>query len=153
MIVEPTGFDREHVCEIPTPSGVDCVTFSGYAKFLFTDNNNVGGPTGASGVLHGVEDRDERWEAWTVRMVVGPKFRGIRCASPSVFVGGYVFNNSDTVDDSGVHIDSLTWDTVGLPPPETNLERLRIEVKMRIRGGLDFKVTNLGYQATLVGIQ
>lgn len=152
MIIEPSGFDKEAICELPTPPGADSFAVSGYAHFFTLPVNALGGPAIDSDKLTGDEDSDSKWVDWTVRMVVGPKLRAIRCVSPLVFVGGFSFNDSDEADDSGWHIDSVTWDTVGLTPPEDHLERLRIEAVIRVRGGKGFGITKLGYHAVLVGI-
>lgn len=126
---------------------------SGYAQFLFSNEDELGGPIGSTTSLRGDGDSDSKWVAWTVQMVVGPKMRAIRCAVPSVSVAGFSFNDSDTVDDSGWHIDAVRWNTEGEPPPEDLLERLRLEVDIRIRGGDGFAITKLGYHAILVGRQ
>lgn len=151
MIVEPNGFEKEEICSIPTPPGADCSAVSGYARFFSIPENTLGGPVPDPGKLTGDEDSDSEWVEWTVRMVVGPKMRAIRCASPLAYVAGFSFNDSDEADDSGWHIDSVAWDTVGMKPPEDHLERLRIEAVIRVRGGQGFGITKLGYHAILVG--
>ena len=150
-IIEPTGFEQEERLQVPV-SGVHCLVVSGYANFLFTVSNNVGGPTPSDDAPKGDPDDDSRWLAYDVRMVVGPRWRGVRDVSPSVHLAGWSFANSDEVDDSGFHIDTCTWDTVGMPEPDTELERIRLLVKLRVRGGTDFGVTKLGYQLVANGV-
>ena len=39
-----------------------------------------------------------------------------------------------------------------MPEPDTDLERVRLKIKMRVRGGPGFAVTKLSYQLVAVGV-
>jgi hypothetical protein len=148
-IVEPTAFEKEERLQIPTPAGADCLVISGYAGFTVIPVNTLGGP--ASGELVGDEDDDSQWVPYTVHMVVGPKWLGVRDVSPIVTVAGYTFEDSDEADDSGYQVDTCTWDTVGLTEGQTEFERVRLKVDIRMRGGSGFSVTKLAYHLVVNG--
>ena len=151
-IIEPSGLEKEENLDIPVSGNVDCRVVSGYANFVLFPVNNIGGPTPANDAPSGSSLSDAEWEAHEVHMVVGPRWRAVRDVSPSVSIAGYKFDDSDEADDSGFHIDTCEWDTVGLPPPDTNFEKIRLKVNLRARGGRGFDVTKLSYQLVAVGI-
>jgi len=150
VIVEPNAFEEEEQLQIPTSgSAIQCWVISGYASFAWTPVNNVGGPTPDK--LTGDPDDDTQWVSYTVHMVVGPKWLAVRDVSPIVTVAGYTFDNSDEADDSGYQVDTCTWDTVGLLEGQTEFERVRLKVELRMRGGSGFGITKLAYHLVANG--
>ena len=84
-------------------------------------------------------------------MEVGPPWRSVRDVSPIVTVAGFSFKDNDSADASGTEIRSCTWDTVGLTGDQSNLERIRLKVDVRMCGGADYSVIKLAYHLVAVG--
>ena len=149
-IFVPEDFEKEEQMTIPTPPGADCIALSGYASFSEIPVNTLGGPSPSK--LEGDAGDDSVWVGYEVHMVVGPKWRGVRDVSPIVTVAGFSFDDSDEADDSGYQVDTCTWDTVGLSENQTEFERIRLKVNIRMRGGDGFSVTKLAYHLVAVGL-
>jgi len=149
-IIEPSSLETEEIMNIPVASaGVLCKVISGYANFSDFENL-LGGPE--LGPLKGDPDDDDRiWIKYTVHMVVGPKWNDVRDVSPIVTVAGFSFLDSDSADDSGTQIDTCTWDTVGLSEGQTQFEKIRLKVELRLCGGNEYAITKLAYHLVAVG--
>jgi len=146
MIVEPIRLADEERLEIPlTGTGINCLVISGYAEFNLDAND-------ARHSIHGDEDDDGKALHYTAHMVVGPTWLGVRDVSPVVALAGYYHGNPDEADIGGYDIQSCTWDTVGLPPPNTNLEQIRLKVELEIRGGIQHKIQRLAYHLVANGV-
>ena len=138
-IITPVTLDAEEVMDIPvTGSGTQCRVVSGYANFYEKDLLNV----------HGAP---QEWVLYDVHMVVGPKWLDVRDCSPIVGIDGFSFVDNDSADASETEIVACTWDTVGLSDGQTNFERIRLKVKLRMCGGIRYSVLKLGYHLVAVG--
>ncbi|MCV7067004.1 hypothetical protein [Mycolicibacterium houstonense] len=165
-IITPASLETEELLNIPVPSaGTQCRVISGYANFMDKDINNVyGAPIGleplpGSDVLQDLplsgdfypNDDDKTWRAHEVHMEVGPPWRSVRDVSPIVTVAGFSFQDNDSADASGTEIRSCTWDTVGLTGDQSNFERIRLKVDVRMCGGKDYSIIKLAYHLVAVG--
>ena len=165
-IITPESFETEEIMNIPVASsGTQCRVISGYANFFDKSNTNVyGAPIGlgpppGSNVLDPLplsgdfypNDDDKTWRTHDVHMEVGPPWRSVRDVSPIVTVAGFSFKDNDSADASGTEIRSCTWDTVGLTGDQSNLERIRLKVDVRMCGGADYSVIKLAYHLVAVG--
>jgi len=153
VILTPSGFEKEENVDIPVAgSGVLCRAVSGYARFYNPDFTNSHGAPIIDGGLQGDPDDDDRkWVTHNVHMVVGPKWQSVRDVSPIVTVAGFQFWDSDDADASGTEILTCTWDTVGEPDGQTELQRIRLKVKLRMCGGHQYWITKLAYHLVAVG--
>jgi hypothetical protein len=97
------------------------------------------------------DDDDQKWVTHNVHMVVGPKWLAVRDVSPIVTVPGFQFWDSDSADASGSEILTCTWDTVGESEGQTEFERIRLKVKLRLCGGEQYWITKLAYHLVAVG--
>lgn len=154
-IIEPMSFEPEEVIAIPVASsGALCHAISGYANFYNKDfANEFGAPLDPSitGDIY-PSDEDKKWKTYNVHMVVGPKWNNVRDVSPIVTVAGFSFRDSDSADASGTEILQCKWDTVGLSEGQTELERIRLKVKLRLCGGNEYSIIKLAYHLVAVGI-
>jgi hypothetical protein len=116
---------------------------SGYASF-------EPGVTPQS-AIQGDPDDDIAMVDHTIHMVVGPQWKNVRDVSPIVARAGFGHTESDEADATGYVIDSCTWQTVASPAPNTHLERIRLVVKLRLRGGGASWLTRLAYHLTATG--
>jgi hypothetical protein len=149
-IITPENFETEEIMNIPVAgSGAQCRVVSGYANF-YDFINNYGEPID-SPIKGDPDDDDTIWITHEVHMVVGPKWTDVRDVSPSVFVAGFSFRDSDSADRSGTEIMQCTWDTVGLSEGQTNFERIRLKVNLRLCGGEEYSIIKLGYHLVAVG--
>jgi hypothetical protein len=149
-IITPENFETEQIMNIPVAgSGALCRVVSGYANF-YDFINNYGEPLG-SPIKGDPDDDDMIWITHEIHMVVGPKWNDVRDVSPTVFVAGFDFRDSDSADRSGTEILQCTWDTVGLSEGQTNVERIRLKVKLRLSGGEGYSIIKLGYHLVAVG--
>jgi hypothetical protein len=149
IIREPVSYDKEHGLKIPSTQ--DCFAVSGYAKFHdgFQKSGKPHCPW--THALVGDSNDDEKWVRYRAYLIVGPKWKSLKSVSPIVTVAGYTFSDSDEADASGAHIDGCSWDTVGLPEPETDLERIRLKVELRVAGGSSYVVSKLAYHLIAIG--
>ena len=153
-IIEPMSFEEEQVMAIPVASsGTLCRAISGYANFYNKEfANEHGAPLDVSitGDVY-PDDDDLKWTSYNVHMVVGPKWNNVRDVSPIVSVAGFSFRDSDSADASGTEILECKWDTVGLSEGQTELERIRLKVKLRLCGGNGYSIIKLAYHLVAVG--
>ena len=153
-IIEPMSFEEEQVMAIPVASsGTLCRAISGYANFYNKEfANEHGAPLDVSitGDVY-PDDDDLKWTTYNVHMVVGPKWNNVRDVSPIVAVAGFSFRDSDSADASGTEIIQCKWDTVGLSEGQTELERIRLKVKLRLCGGNGYSIIKLAYHMVAVG--
>jgi len=153
-ITEPMSFEQEEVVAIPVASsGTLCRAISGYPNFYNKDfANEHGAPLDVSitGDVY-PDDDDLKWTTYNVHMVVGPKWNNVRDVSPIVSVAGFSFRDSDSADASGTEILECKWDTVGLSEGQTELERIRLKVKLRLCGGNGYSIIKLAYHLVAVG--
>ncbi|MGV0740919.1 hypothetical protein [Mycolicibacterium sp. XJ870] len=165
-IITPVSLEPEEIMSIPVAaSGAVCRVVSGYANFHDKDNHNVHGapigldPLPGEDVLQELpligdtypNDDDKKWSPYEVHMVVGPTWRSVRDVSPIVGVAGFSFKDSDAADASGTEILRCTWDTVGLTGDQSEMERIRLKVNLRLCGGNDYAIIKLGYHLVAVG--
>ncbi|WP_131590582.1 hypothetical protein [Mycolicibacterium setense] len=165
-IVTPESLETEEMMIIPVAgTGTLCRVVSGYANFMDKDiTNTYGAPIGleplpGDDVLQPLplsgdfypEDDDKTWRAYEVHMEVGPTWRSVRDVSPIVAVAGFSFRDNDSADASGTEIRSCTWDTVGLTGDQSNMERIRLKVDVRMCGGADYSIIKLAYHLVAVG--
>ena len=145
MPVEPIGLAKEEQLQIPLAgAGVECLVVSGYATFSPF-------PSDVNHWMGGDEDDDAKAVPYTVHMTVGPTWLAVRDVSPIVSRAGYYHGNPDSADQGGYEINGCSWDTIGLPPPNTNLERIRLKVELSVRGGKAHRITHLAYHFVAVG--
>jgi hypothetical protein len=138
-IITPVALDAEEIMNFPGRGpGTQCRVVSGYASFYEKDFLNVHGD-------------DKKWVFYDVHMVVGPKWRDVRDCSPIVGIDGFSFMESDATDPSGTEILECKWDTVGLSEGQTNFERIRLKVKLRMCGGEWYSALRLGYHLIAIG--
>jgi hypothetical protein len=153
-ITEPISFEQEEVMDIPVASsGALCRVISGYANFYDKNfANEHGAPLDPliTGDVYPSDD-DKKWTTYNVHMVVGPKWNNVRDVSPIVAVAGFSFRDSDSADASGTEILACKWDTVGLSEGQTELERIRLKVKLRLCGGNEYSIIKLAYHLVAVG--
>ncbi|MFN2421445.1 MAG: hypothetical protein ABR527_08730 [Gemmatimonadota bacterium] len=71
--------------------------------------------------------------------------------SPIVAQAGFFHMSSDEADWTGYEIGPCAWDTVGLPPPDDNKERIRLRVRVVVQGGQDMRMTRLAYHLVAIG--
>ena len=151
VIKTPFGYEDEHLVDIPV-GNARCRIISGYANLFAVFHHEHHGPLGGAGTPLGSDQSDTKWVEHEVHLVVGPRWLAVREVSPIVNVAGHSFDDSDEVDDSGFHIDTCEWDTVGLAPPDDDYERIRLKLKLRWRGGLGSECTKLSYQLAALGV-
>lgn len=165
-IFMPESLEPEELLNVPVASsGTLCRVVSGYANFFDKSITNVyGAPIGleplpGDTVLQPLpltgdiypDDEDKKWTPYEVHMVVGPAWNAVRDVSPIVSVAGFPFRDNDSADASGTEIRGCTWDTVGLTGDQSNLERIRLKVDLRLCGGNQYAVIKLGYHFVAVG--
>jgi len=153
-IITPDTLEPEQMMDIPVAgSGTLCRVVSGFANFYDKNfHNDWGAPLGPPPLSGDVDDDDDRkWISHTVHMVVGPKWRDVRDVSPAVYIAGFSFMDNDSADASGTEILGCTWDTVGLAEGESDLERIRLKVNLRLCGGKLYCISKLGYHLVAVG--
>jgi hypothetical protein len=153
-IITPVTLDAEEIMNIPVGgSGTQCRVVSGYANFYEKDFLNVHGAPLGSDITGDVypNDDDKKWTFYDVHMIVGPKWLDVRDISPIVGIDGFSFMDNDSADASGTEILECKWDTVGLSEGQTNFERIRLKVKLRLCGGEGYSILKLGYHLVAVG--
>jgi hypothetical protein len=153
-IMTPETLEPEEMMNIPVAgSGVICRVVSGYANFYEKGFENVHGAPLGSEITGDVypNDDDKKWTFYDVHMVVGPKWHDVRDVSPIVNVAGFSFMDNDSADASGIEILECKWDTVGEPEGQTQLERIRLKVKLRLCGGNGYSILKLSYHLVAVG--
>jgi hypothetical protein len=136
-IVEPTALAEEQRLRIPV-SGLDCIVISGRAIFAISIDEGEAGP----GLMMGSEEGDHEGAKYDVQMEVGPLWVAVRDVSPIVTAAGFWHFHGGP---SGYQIGPCKWDTVGLPPPDADKERIRLLVQVVVRGGPDMRIHRLGY--------
>ena len=99
----------------------------------------------------GSDEGDHVDVPYTVQMEVGPLWLAVRDVSPIVTMAGFAHWSSDTADTTGYEIGPCAWDTVGLPPPNDNHERIRLLVRVVLRGGSDMRIHRLAYHLIAFG--
>ena len=169
-IVFPVSLETEEQLTIPTGAGSACKAVSGYANFFSAFDPDTGGPQvfyqpGSGGIfadfpgilsgdpsnlILGHLDSDTVWVEYQAQITVGPEWRAITDVTPIVNIAGFSFADSDTADDSGAHIDSCTWEKVGVESRRPSF-RIRLLVNLRVRGGYGFFVTKLSYHFIAIG--
>ena len=113
-------------------NGVDHVTFSGVIGVWARGND------------------DDHFNEEHCELVVGPWWRAVRGATPSLNIGFWSHEGSDSDDNSGFAISDVRWDTVGGTGGHANDERLRIKCDVSVKGE-GAKVVALGYLAHVQG--
>ena len=150
-MIEPSHYEEEHMVKV-SAGNTDYRVVSGYANFVGQDPDQHGGPTPSGDAPRGDVDSDTVWVQHTVHLFVGPEWQEVREVSPVVDIAGYAFDDSDEADDSGYHIDSCAWEAVDVPASQPPARRIRLEVKLRVRGGPGFGITKLSYQVAAMGL-
>ncbi|BBX88508.1 hypothetical protein H5U98_26105 [Mycolicibacterium boenickei] len=165
-IITPESLESEELLNIPVAgAGTLCRVVSGYANFMDKNITNAfGAPIGleplpGEDILQPLplsgdfepNDDDKTWRAFEVHMEVGPNWRSVRDVSPIVTVAGFTFRDNDAANASGTEIRSCTWDTVGLTGDQSEFERIRLKVDVRMCGGQQYSIIKLAYHLVAVG--
>jgi len=153
-IITPETLEPEEIMDIPVAtSGTLCRVVSGYANFYEKDfTNHWGAPIGSpiTGDVYPNDD-DKKWTSYSVHMVVGPNGATCETFHRLFHIAAFYFMDFDSADSSGTEILSCKWDTVGLSEGETDLERIRLKVRLRLCGGKGYYINKLSYHLVAVG--
>jgi len=127
-------------------TGANAVAISGYAIGTVDE---VPQPEGLALPLDppgAVSTQDDVVHTWTFQITVGPEWRNVFQASPSVSLGGVISWDSDDVDHSRWVVRNCSWDTV----QTLSGERIRLTFSVEVQGAGNGFI-NFAYQLLATG--
>jgi hypothetical protein len=136
FIVEPPSqdYEPEHRYQFvaQSPSGPHVVVQGSVDTFLHAVGYIQGNPN---------EGEDNEYD---VRLEVGPFWRDVQAVVPKVTIDGFRNTNSDEDDQQKWEIKDLTWDTIGELGASNDELRIRLKMKVLVRGEVS-QIIRLGY--------